>query len=415
MSQRRLFRAWKKFRDFNKDRSGNTLMIFALSIIPLAVVVGLAMDYGRAATTRAEMAKALDGALLYAAQKITLDPTLDVKTAVENTLTQTLNFPASYNMTVTGQKLPNNRLEAAVSITLPTTMMNIAGVADVDIQVKSEVSAAATDLEVALVLDNTGSMSGSKITTLKTAAKNLINKLLPANNTPDNIKIGIVPFARYVNVGTANSGASWLQAPASGTWGGCVASRDDPYNKQDGNYSVPVPAVSDSFATECPTPITPLSDNATNLTTAIDAMGANGWTYIPGGLVWGWRVLTQQDPFSQGAPSTNTKVKRAIVLMTDGANTKSPNVDGSGNSLHEGSDISLSNSNLAEVCTNIKAASEDIHIYTIAFSVTDTTIKNLLQNCATTPTDYYDATNAASLVTAFANITISLKNLRLTK
>ena len=67
-------------------------------------------------------------------------------------------------------------------------------------------------LELVLALDNTGSMSSSnKMTQLKLAAKDLLKTLQNAAKKPDDIKVGIVPFATDVNVGTSNKNAAWIR------------------------------------------------------------------------------------------------------------------------------------------------------------------------------------------------------------
>jgi len=64
---------------------------------------------------------------------------------------------------------------------------------------------------VALVLDNTGSMSSAgKITALQTATTNLINQLQAISVTPGDVYISIIPFVNDVNVGSSNYTASWL-------------------------------------------------------------------------------------------------------------------------------------------------------------------------------------------------------------
>ncbi len=60
---------------------------------------------------------------------------------------------------------------------------------------------------IALVLDNTGSMRGTKLANLKAAATDLVNSLFkevdPAKRTP---QMAVVPFSMTVNVGPANAG-----------------------------------------------------------------------------------------------------------------------------------------------------------------------------------------------------------------
>lgn len=76
---------------------------------------------------------------------------------------------------------------------------------------------------------------------------------------------------------------------------------------------------------------------------------------------------------------------------------------------------SVDNSKFAQICTNMKT--DGIAIYTVAFDVTDSTVKTLLKNCASSPSNYFTATDTASLTTAFHDIAISINinNLRISQ
>jgi hypothetical protein len=122
-----------------------------------------------------------------------------------------------------------------------------------------------------------------------------------------------------------------------------------------------------------------MSQDPTVIKSAVNAMQAGGETYIAPGLLWAWRLLAPPSgsgPFGDGAPYGS--IKKTIILMTDGANTHSPRYPD-----HEGTDVVLANKLTAQVCQNAKA--QNIVIYTIAFEVTDQTIKDLLSQCSSGP------------------------------
>ena len=96
-----------------------------------------------------------------------------------------------------------------------------------------------------------------------------------------------------------------------------------------------------------------------------------------------------------------------MVLMTDGFNTHSPNYPD-----HEGTDVTAANQITAQTCANIKATG--IVMYTIAFQVTDPTIKSILANCASGSDKYFDAGSIGSMQSAFATIGAKLNAVRLT-
>ena len=103
-------------------------------------------------------------------------------------------------------------------------------------------------LEVALALDNTGSMASSgKLTNLKTASHNLLTTLQNAAKKPGDVKVAIIPFDTTVNLGTNYKNNSWFDVSCSAMgspsgctssnwknyWEGCVADRTYPYDVQD--------------------------------------------------------------------------------------------------------------------------------------------------------------------------------------
>jgi len=149
------------------------------------------------------------------------------------------------------------QVDVTVTARVPTTFMRIAGVDTIDVTVHSQVLRQQRDLEVVMVLDNTGSMADcsgwhctAKIDQLKTAANKLVTVLFGDDTTSEHVKVGLVPFSAAVNVGTGaigkgwidESGASFLQTedialPSSVTllglfntmkntsWAGCVRAR----------------------------------------------------------------------------------------------------------------------------------------------------------------------------------------------
>ena len=66
----------------------------------------------------------------------------------------------------------------------------------------SEVDRSSRNLEVALVLDVTGSMSGQRIKDLKKAAKELVDIIVQPVQTPYYSKLALVPYSMGVNLGS---------------------------------------------------------------------------------------------------------------------------------------------------------------------------------------------------------------------
>lgn len=136
-----------------------------------------------------------------------------------------------------------------------------------------------------------------------------------------------------------------------------------------------------------------------------------GETYILGGLAWGWRTLSQEAPFTEAAKNPNAR--DIMLVMTDGANTKS--LGGTGSTynglFHNGSSQEDADLLSAKMCNDIK--NSNIEIFTIAFEVDDETTKSLLQNCASSSDYFYDASDSKNLENAFESIGGKISKIKL--
>ena len=162
-----------------QDVRGNVAMLFGLAAIPLALGVGVAVDYGRALLVRERMQSALDAAALAVGGWPGLsDPEMQAK-AQEY-------FNANYHSSSVGTVSPvhlstsGNTIVVSVSASVPTTFMRLANIDHVDVGASTTVAVGMGTAEVALALDNSGSMAGSKISALKTAASDLVDTLFAA-------------------------------------------------------------------------------------------------------------------------------------------------------------------------------------------------------------------------------------------
>ena len=448
---------------YNACESGAILPMFGGAILLIAASAGIALDYGRAFSARTEMQQVLDSAVFNAA-KASVAQGKDPDAAVKQFFNSTSKLKPEIKIaTLGGGKRNDNVFTGNATAKVDTTFMRVFGTQSIDISVDSEVIYGIDKAHAVLVLDATASMAGTKFDTLKRAASDLIDTLYETPKADQNIKVGIVPFSRYVNVGLHNRSASWLSvaddhsttenicrtkrpvtsksgcSQMTGTgyndgvpytytyeqctsytygpeettcadettnhvWRGCVGSRHHPLNVRDSGYGDKIPGLLNTW---CPSALTPLASSKTALKSAINSMTTSGDTYMPSGLVWGWRALSPAEPLAEaGADSSSKKVHRYLVLMTDGANTRSPNYP-----AHNGSNASQSNDLTIELCNNIKA--EGIRVFTIAFEVSDSAIKSLLESCASRATDFYDATSSSKLMAAFKNIGDNMTQIRL--
>ncbi len=375
----------------------------------------MAIDLQRAASIRADLQQSADAAVLAAIRISMNQPSLtpdEVEVKAKEFFDanrRTKSSASTSNFKIVHDPLAES-YRLSFDVDIATTLTRAIGIENISPEIQSEAKLGRPPyLEVAMVLDNTGSMNDfDKIGDLKTAATNLVNSL---HSHPDaDVRIGLVPFAQYVNVGAGNLGASWLDGgSAPGAFDGCVGSRDYPANTQDDGFNVtPIPEVSGE---PCPNAILPLTATQSTVNTAISGMTGDGWTYIPGGLAWGWSVLSSGAPFTEGvtdAELSSRNGKKTMILMTDGENTRSPDYP-----THDAENIANANQLTDELCDAVKA--DKIEIYTIAFAVSDMTIKHLLEDCGTTPDHYFEPDTASELIAAFDKIASNLRSISLSK
>ncbi len=196
---------------------GNVALMFALMALPLAMMAGFGVDLWRQNTAVTSAQSALDAAILAAAATDLEDE--DALTAVvSGYLAANLHhggLSTDYNIEV--RYLDEIRIEGVLEGVTPTFFAALLGWEYLPVNVTATATRGSDDLiEVALVLDNTWSMSASdggttRIAGLKTAARALVNELMVSED--GQVRIGIVPYADYVNVGTGNRSESWLNVP----------------------------------------------------------------------------------------------------------------------------------------------------------------------------------------------------------
>ncbi len=401
-----------KLSKFLKCTSGNTAMMLALAALPLSLAVGSAVDYVRAVQTQTVLQAAVDSAALAGSSNLEMGDD-EMKSLIKDYLVANGVEDAVAEITKVSVTVNRQTENIAVDVNgkLNTSLMRLAGISSIEIAARSEVVQGGKALELVLVLDNTGSMDGQKLTDLKAAAKDLVETLFEDQGASPRLKIGVVPFSEYVNIGTAASGI-WLDSnvqPAGEVWQGCVGSRPNPDNTNISNAGIS--AYVAVGGVECVQPLLDLTTVRANIDAKLDSMTANGNTYIPAGLIWGWNMLDQDVPLTKAVSPAQAQLKnlkKAVVLMTDGDNTISVNAP-----FHDGADRAASDLLTADICANVKAAG--LMVYTVAFQVSNVVTKGMLETCATEPSMAFDATNSAALKMAFSTIATQLSQTFLAK
>lgn len=393
--------------NYAKDTQGNFAVIAAVSMLVMIGGVAAAVDIGAAVSAKQRLQDTTDQIALYAAKSLETDPSALAARAQDYF---EFNY-ADSDMPVVLNSIERvgDTVNVDASTKIETSFAGVFGFKELPVRVNSSSTYSDRGLDIALVLDTTGSMGeassggGTKIETLKAAATNLIDEL--DTGTPGKVRISVVPFAQYVNIGPANLTANWVDDTEAGSaWSGCVGSRSG-NGEENADYSGrDFPAISGDL---CNNPITPLTANLETPKAAMGALMARGWTYMPAGLAWGWRTLEGGLPFDEAQDNGGMERDRIIVMMTDGDNTRAAS-----GTRHDSTNRNKADRATDSLCTAIKG--QGIQIYTIAYEIKTTKTRRLLEGCASGSEQYFDARNAADLNSAFAEIAANLSTLRLT-
>jgi Flp pilus assembly protein TadG len=241
-------------RRFRRDERGNVFILFGACAIPLLLLMGGVIDLARYSRYKMELANALDSAALALGRKGEEYTEEQAKEFVQDYIASfdltdsyfTLDED-DYVVTKTEEGFRVAAVGSVETIFLPLGAMarNGVGITSMDLNLAAEVVHNSNRLELALVLDNTGSMncagtvtttcandwaspsSDSRIVALKDAAKTLVDTLMKDDmEDPDQIKIGLVPFEGMVNVASTGfdvtNPPSWIEWTNKGqaTWTG---------------------------------------------------------------------------------------------------------------------------------------------------------------------------------------------------
>lgn len=495
-----------------RDREGSLFVVVALSAMAVVGSVGVAVDMGRSQMVQAKLQNAVDAAGLAAGSTLNTGDLTAVATKYVNVNFKKGNLGATLHSVGATLSQDKKIVTITASAELPTTVMKVFGRESVEVDATTEITRSNKGLELALVLDTTGSMQGTKLTALKDAAHDLVDILFGDDSTGENLWIGVVPFSQSVNIGSSRT--NWLNAAhfnsliwnTPNNWSGCVEARwssnrdvtdDPPFDLADPSaatpaapyerlkaYYAPMSTWTIGYGTNttricsgsscscsnngpcnqlvqtawnkgytitcggsgsskycdkktrtyaldssnssysgsnvnCPAPVTPLTNVKTTVEAGIDALVARGFTHVNYGAVWGWRMIsprwrgywggtmdTNSLPLNYNAPL----MSKAVVIMTDGANTTT-----SYSAYPPASNVDEADmdTKLTTVCNAMKA--QGVVVYTILFQEDDAGIKTLMKGCATTPDHFFDSPTAESLQSAFQTIGDSLANLRISK
>lgn len=418
----RLYSACPLLAAFRRDERANVAPIFAIAMIPILGLTGTAIDYSNATSARTAMQAALDStALILSKEANGLNETQLKDKATQYFDANITNLEVQnrdVRPTFTTPQAGNFVLTISASANVGLRFMSVFGQTSIPISSSTEVKWGIKKLELALVLDNTGSMaSNSKMTNLKLAAHNLLTTLKGAAKKAGDVKVAIIPFDVTVKPGTSYKDEFWIDFGqnniSKNSWEGCVEDRDrnasgvavnnntkdtTPVSNDDHTW---FPAVQcGSLVSMMPLTDVMVGDGFKDLNDKIDAMTPAGNTNTTIGLVWGWHALTSTLPLTQGAAPA-TDLDKVIIMLTDGDNTED-------RWSTTQSDI---DARMRMACNNVRDTNY-IKVYTVRVINGNA---DLLRDCATKPGMYYNVQQAEQLNSVFSSIAQQLATLRISK
>ena len=209
------------------NEKGQVIIFTTLAFVVLGFFVGMATDGGRGFLLKSELVRTVDAAAIAAAARITTGGLTAATNAAcdaarMNGVTDCSNLVVTQVTVNDAAGNPKNAVQVSGTASTPTIFIrlgNLMGCGNCDvINVQASAVAASGGLvDLAVNLDNTGSMAGAKIANAKIGANALVNALLPGSGSSTTL-MTMVPFQGcYHTTPGSPSGSS-----------GCVDSNDYP-------------------------------------------------------------------------------------------------------------------------------------------------------------------------------------------
>jgi Flp pilus assembly protein TadG len=284
----------KRLRSFIGDKRGSVAITFALASTSLVMAVGCAIDYSRATSLRASLQAVTDSAALAQVRQAAVLTDANLRTATQNQLNAAFPYGP---VTITTFTVGSTRsdLQLVTTAVSQNTFMKAFGRDTLTVAATSYGKVGNDTFEIALVMDNSGSMStsaggASKMQSAKDAANALIDAMM-TSKAAGRTKISVVPFTLVVNIGSTYAGYSWMDKLAQSSihfapkgnidkptglyagktrfdlftamgvaWGGCVEMRPDAWGTSD---AAPTSAQPDSLFVPMAAPDEPGNGGAT--------------------------------------------------------------------------------------------------------------------------------------------------------
>ena len=237
------------FERFWKNERGAIAVLFGLLLTLICACTGAAIDFARYTNAKSQTRNAIDAAVLAGARVLLLGGgSAKALAAAKDYYDRNVSdrFEVSSD-TVQFQVVENGTaITGSGNAYLPTTLLQLAGINQLPLVTdtsagfaKAQINGGSGDIEVAVMLDVTGSMCpdgsgpcsyGPKLDALKTAAKDLVNIVVSADQSEVKSRVALVPFSDRIRVAPNGQGGGIMRklTDLSPTWSGwrqiCTAS-----------------------------------------------------------------------------------------------------------------------------------------------------------------------------------------------
>ena len=358
-------------RSFLRGEDGSVSVMGLILFGIMIIFAGVAIDFMRSEQERITMQATIDRAVLAAAP---LDESRDAREVVESYLRAADIDPDTVR--IQSYDEPHaTRVTAHGEASVDSMFLDLFGMNVMQASVAGQAQEAKWDLEVSLVLDVSGSMwndngtvldENQKLTKLKTAAVDFARELFDTAAADGTLTtITVIPYNGKVNAGSEVG--SWFELSDEHSFSRCVVWSDPAdFEETDITLGLPLERMAHySYAWDdtyrewynnwhgaignptCPTDdtaaILPWATTLAEVQTHVESFTAGGYTAIPLGVKWGAAFLDpsmqpQMDAMvASGAVSSGytafpsefdaTGVRKVLVVMTDGANTKQMDIE----------------------------------------------------------------------------------------
>lgn len=389
----------------------------AFAVLPLMLAAGFSIDFARQVTLKKRLESAVDAATLSGAKHFAKNQAFgrSVTVAHRTFAINAANFDEDTRCRIkrTAANYVDNSFQIRAECSIPTMFgISITGKDRLKVSSRALARGAHTSLDLALIMDNSGTMHGAPLATLQTAAGILVNQLV----TPDgSVRISLIPYQETVNPGAygfdvlgfeTTDPDSIVDRERDGRNLFCLTERlgEEAFTDAEPGVDAYLGAPN-SLTDGCDTTeFMPLTSNVEDLIDRIELMTAPTGAGTAGhmGIAWGWYTISpnwsdvwpeESAPLEYGNPD-HLKV---MVIMTDGTfNYWNWLIPGGSGAAVSGPDQARN------LCAAMKA--EGIIIFTIAFDATPEA-EGLMRECATTEdAHYFEADDTDALQDAFLSI-----------